>query len=341
MGAVAAVAGVSKTTVSHVINKTRPVAPHTEQAVLQAMARLGYVGPGHTGSVPDAMTIGIAMSAMSNPYFGTVVQSMDRHAVLAGYSLLLADTHDDPMNEVRAMTDLLRRGVSGVILAPSSEPTSALAYAKQNQVPVVLIDRILPLELDQVGVENVESTAALVTHLAEHGHQRIAFISPRPGLTTTDERLRGFELGLNRMGIGEPAPVLVGFDSEDLARDLASELAGADGPTAVVTGNNHATIEFMKAARALQISVPGDLALAAFDDFEWSDCFHPRLTAVAQPTSSIGSQSVELLLSRLVDPERHARTVRMQPKFIARESCGCLADLGRELPHGPPLGARP
>ncbi|GAB3077888.1 LacI family DNA-binding transcriptional regulator [Pedococcus soli] len=341
MGAVAAVAGVSKTTVSHVINKTRPVAPHTEQSVLQAMARLGYVGPGHTGSVPDAMTIGIAMSAMSNPYFGTVVQSMDRHAVLAGYSLLLADTHDDPMNEVRAMTDLLRRGVSGVILAPSSEPTAALAYAKRNGVPVVLIDRILALEHDQVGVENVESTAALVTHLANHGHSRISFISPRPGLTTTDERLRGFELGLSRMGIHEPASVILGFDGEDLARELSEGLAAANGPTAVVTGNNHATIELMKAARALQISIPSDLALAAFDDFEWSDCFHPRLTAVEQPTSSIGAQSVELLLSRLVDPERPARTVRMQPKFIARESCGCLADPERDVPHELRYGAPP
>jgi LacI family transcriptional regulator len=265
------------------------------------------------------------MSAMSNPYFGTVVQSLDRRASLEGYSLLLADTHDDPVHEVRAMTDLLRRGVSGVILAPSAEPNAALAYAKQNGVPVVLIDRILALELDQVGVENVESTAGLVTHLANHGHRRISFISPRPGLTTTEERLKGFELGLSRMGIHEPASVLLGSDSDELARDLARELAGADGPTAVVTGNNHTTIELMKASRALQISIPGDLALAAFDDFEWSDSFHPRLTAVAQPTSSIGAQSVELLLSRLLDPERTARTVRMQPKFTARESCGCPA----------------
>ena len=90
--------------------------------------------------MPDAMTIGIAMSAMSNPYFGTVVQAMDRRASHAGYSLLLADTHEDAMNEVRAMTDLMRRGVSGVILGPSAEPSAALNYATSNGVPVVLID---------------------------------------------------------------------------------------------------------------------------------------------------------------------------------------------------------
>ena len=79
----------------------------------------------------------------------------------------------------------------------------------------------------------------------------------------------------------------------------------------------------MKACRQLHVSVPRDLALAAFDDFEWADSFHPRLTTVAQPTSAIGAQSVELLLGRLRDPLMPARTVRMQTTFIPRESCGC------------------
>lgn len=323
MGAVAAAAGVSKSTVSHVVNKTRTVAPETEEAVLRAMARLGYVGPGHTGSVPDAMTIGIAMSAMTNPYFGTVVQAMDRRASIEGYSLLLADTHDDPTNEVRAMTDLLRRGVSGVILAPSSDPTAALAYASHNSVPVVLIDRLLSIGLDQVGSENVEATAGLVTHLGGHGHRRFCFVSPRSGLTTTEERLDGFRLGLQRLGEAQAAPVLAGLSSDELATQLRDLLSRKDSPTAVVTGNNQTTIELMKACRQLGVSIPADLALAAFDDFEWADIFHPRLTTVAQATSAIGAQSIELLLSRLADSSMPARTVRMGTAFVARESCGC------------------
>lgn len=323
MGSVAAAAGVSKSTVSHVLNNTRAVAPETEEAVRRAMARLGYVGPGQTGSVPDAMTIGIAMSAMSNPYFGTVVQAMDRRASLAGYSLLLADTHDDAMNEVRAMTDLLRRGVSGVILAPSSDPSAALNYATSNGVPVVLIDRISSLSLDQVGSENLEATASLVEHLVGHGHQRIGFISPMPGLTTTEERLEGFRLGLSRAGMSSTAPIIPAMDAGELQRQLSSVLSRADAPTALVSGNNQATIELMKACRLLGVSIPDDLALVVFDDFEWADSFHPRLTAVAQPTSAIGAQSIDLLLSRLMDPQMPARTVRMRTSFIARESCGC------------------
>ncbi len=289
------------------------------------MARLGYVGPGQTGLVPDAMTIGIAMSAMSNQYFGTVVQAMDRRASLAGYSLLLADTHDEPMNEVRAMTDLLRRGVSGVILAPSADPSAALNYATSNGVPVVLIDRISSLSFDQVGSENVEATASLVGHLAGHGHRRVGFISPMPGLTTTEERMEGFHLGLRRAGISLDAPVIPATDTGELRGQLDAVLSTADAPTALVSGNNQATIELMKVCRLLGVSIPEDLALAVFDDFEWADSFHPRLTAVAQPTSAIGAQAIELLLSRLSDPQVPARTVRMQTTFIARESCGCAS----------------
>jgi LacI family transcriptional regulator len=323
MGDVAAAAGVSKSTVSHVVNKTRSVAPETEQAVLRAMARLGYVGPGHAGLVPEAMTIGIAMSAMTNPYFGTVVQAMDRRASSEGYSLLLADTHDHPVHEVRAMIDLLRRGVSGVILAPSADPGEALAYARRNGVPVVLIDRIMPLGLDQVGAENVEATATLVQHLAGHGHRRLCFVSPMPGLRTTEERTEGFRLGLRRMGEPDTAPVLSALAGDGLGDRLAALLSGPGAPTAVVTGNNQATIEVMRTCRRIGLSVPEDLALAAFDDFEWADSFHPGLTAVAQPTSAIGTHSVDLLLGRLRDPDGPVRTVRMEPTFIPRESCGC------------------
>lgn len=323
MGAVAAAAGVSKTTVSHVLNKTRPVAPETEHAVVQAMARLGYVGAGQAGSVPHSMTIGLAMSAMSNPYFGAVVQAMDRRASSDGYSLLLADTHDDPVHEVRAMTDLLRRGVSGVILAPSSDPAEALGYASRNDVPVVLIDRVLSRGLDEVGADNVESTAALVAHLAGHGHRRMCFLSPVPGLATTEERRSGFGLGLRRIGEPDDAPVLPALDVEELAAHLRSALSSPQPPTAVVTGNNHATIQLMKACRLMGLAIPRDLAVGAFDDFEWADFFHPRLTAVAQPTAFIGAQSVELLLSRLRDPDTPARTVRVQTTLNIRESCGC------------------
>ena len=81
----------------------------------------------------------------------------------------------------------------------------------------------------------------------------------------------------------------------------------------------------MRAARESAVRIPEDLALVAFDDFEWADLFHPRLTAVAQPTQPLGSQALRLVLSRLADPTLPPRRLVMKPTFVHRDSCGCPA----------------
>jgi LacI family transcriptional regulator, galactose operon repressor len=331
MNDVAQRAGVSVSTVSHVLNKTRPVAADTTRSVLAAVADTGYVPESVARSIGQSGfgTIGLAMSALSNPYFSNVVHGIDLHASAAGYSLVLADTHDEPDMELRAMSELMRRRVSAVILAPTGDGTAALRYARQVQIPVVLIDRFVDAPADQIAVENVEPTAALVDHLVEVGHRAIAMVAGRAGLSTTVERVQGFELGLRRNGL-QPAPeyIVGGDSSEEGATDAVHSLLKLPvPPTALVVANNRMTIGAMRAFRAAGLSVPGDIALVAFDDFEWSDLFHPRLTAIAQPALAIGERAVDLALSRLADPLLEPRKITLHPTFVHRESCGC-PDLG-------------
>jgi LacI family transcriptional regulator len=94
-------------------------------------------------------------------------------------------------------------------------------------------------------------------------------------------------------------------------------------PTALVTGNNAMTIGVLRALSAHGLSVPGDIALCCFDDFAWADLFSPRLTAIAQPGRDIGARAVRVLLERLAEPDRPARTVRLPSAFVHRTSCGC------------------
>jgi LacI family transcriptional regulator len=94
-------------------------------------------------------------------------------------------------------------------------------------------------------------------------------------------------------------------------------------PTAVVSGNNFMTIGLLRAISERGLTVPDDIALVAFDDFEWADLFAPRLTVIRQPTTQLGSRAVELLLSRLEDPARPPRTERLEAMFVHRNSCGC------------------
>jgi LacI family transcriptional regulator len=329
MAAIARIAGVSITTVSHVVNRTRPVSAETERAVLAAVATTGYIPDSVTRSLRTAgsRTVGLAMSAISNVYFADVVHGIEQAASSAGYSLLLADTHDEVHSELRAVSDLLSRRVEAIVLAPSADPSGALRHAELQGVPVVLIDRFTDDGVDQIGAENVEATAGLVDHLADLGHKRIAMISGRPGLSTSDERVDGFRLGLRRNKLRFLKDSVVSGDSSDegAGRALTEVMARPAPPTAIVVGNNSMTIGVMRAARDAGITIPQDLALVAFDDFEWADLFHPRLTVIAQPTRQMGEHAVDMVLSRLADPSRPARKVVMRPTFMHRESCGCLS----------------
>lgn len=327
MAQVARVAGVSVSTVSHVVNRTRAVAPETERAVLAAIAETGYVPDSVVRSMRQkgTRTVGLALSAMSNMYFGDLVHNIERTLAHAGYSLLLVDTHDNVVDELRAVADLLTRRVDAILLAPSADASGAISHAEQQGVPVVLIDRGSSAHLDQVFAESREPTATLVDHLAEHGHERIAMIGGRPGLSTTEERIKGYREGLRRNGIRFNKDLLVSGDSTDEGALAAFRtlMALPERPTGLVVGNNVMTLSVMRAARDAGIAVPGDLALVGFDDFPWADLFHPGLTVIAQPTDAMGREAANMVLTRLADPSRPVRRVVLKPSFRHRESCGC------------------
>ncbi|MDH6583881.1 LacI family transcriptional regulator [Streptomyces sp. SAI-133] len=145
MADVARSAGVSVATVSHVLNGTRPVLPHTRQAVLDAVDELGYTPNTLARSLVTSRTrsIGLAVSAISNPYFTEILQGVEAGALEHGYSLLIADPHDDPGHERKVVQLLHERRVDGMIVAPSADPRELVSYLARHQVPTVFLDRVV------------------------------------------------------------------------------------------------------------------------------------------------------------------------------------------------------
>ena len=330
---VARLSGTSATTVSHVVNKTRRVSPDTERAVLRAIAETGYVPDSVVRSMRTVgqRIVGLAMSAISNLYFGDVVHSIEQTLSAAGYSLLLADTHDDPTVELRAVSELLSRGVDAVILAPSAQPGRVLEYIARREIPLVVIDRSVEKAVDQVFTESVESTAALVEHLVGLGHTRLGMVSGKAGLTTTDERITGFRTGVSRGGATLCPDLVRSGDSNEASAMRAFEqlMSLEDPPTGLVVGNNSMTIGCLRMAQRMNLRIPNDVALVCFDDFVWADLFHPGLTAMAQPTGALGKAAAGMALSRLQDPLLPGRRVVLNTTFVHRESCGCLEPTAR------------
>lgn len=323
---VAKAAGVSTSTVSHVLNGTRKVSPTTVAAVQEAIRQLGYIPNTLARSLARSSTntIGVAISALSNHYFSETVHAIETECAKHGYMMLFVDPHDDPQQELKVVTALHHRRVDGILLAPSTR-SMALDYLQANEIPAVLVDRMTSERFDQVGVENTRSTQALIEHLIGHGHRRIGFVAGRTGLGTSDERVAGYKAALSAAGLSfDPALLVNGDSNSEPARLATARLLGlASPPTAIMAGNNLMTLGVMHALRDARIDVPGQIALVGFDDFDWADFFVPRLTLIAQPVQELGARAVNLLLERLASPKRKKQTVRLTPTLRIRNSCGC------------------
>ncbi len=327
---IAAEAGVSVSTVSHVLNKTRRVDPKTAAAVEAAIQRTAYTPNSVARALVRASTrlVGVAISAISNHYFAEVAAGIEQMCAENGRTMLLADTHDIPEDELRVVRTLHERRPDGVILAPAAgAEQGVLAYLRRQEIPTVLIDRCTDAAFDQVAVENENAVAGLVAHLASHSHRRIGFVCGQPGLATTDERLAGYHRGLTEAGLrDDPALVVCGNSQIAGAREAADRLLDLpEPPTALIAANNLMTIGTLRAVRNRGLTIPADVAFAGFDDFDWSEIVIPRLTVLAQPCEQIGRQAMMLLLRRLEDRSIAPCTLRLPPVLHIRELCGCGA----------------
>jgi LacI family transcriptional regulator len=331
MAEVARLAGVNVSTVSHVVNGTRPVSAALRQRVLEAIHQTGYLPNTVARSLATRETrlIGVVMSALTNPFFVPVVAAVDRAGRRRGYSSVLADSRDRPDDEAVAVNTLLSRRVDGVVLAPTAgDRRPVLDRLFSERVPTVLIDRFADDRFDQVGVENLESTASLVEHLAALGHARIAFVSGLSGLSTSDERMAGYRFGLERAGLDfDRRLVVCGRSAAGPAQRAVASLLGGPypPPTAIVSGNNSMTIGVLRALQQAGLRVPEDMAVVAYDDLEFSDVFSPKLTVIAQPVSEIATTAVNLLIRRIGAKVKAGgpKKIRLTGTFVHRDSCGC------------------
>ncbi|HET9146704.1 MAG TPA: LacI family DNA-binding transcriptional regulator [Acetobacteraceae bacterium] len=327
---VAALAGVSVSTVSHVLNDTRAVPEETRARVAGAVAATGYTPNSVARSLKRAetRTIGIAIGDITNPHFTAVVDAIEAAARAEGYTVVLVGISESAEREREGLTALAGRRVDGLIVAPSADGgPAALERLRRQQAAIVQIDRVANPSCDAVVVANECGARRLVRHLAACGHRRIGMLTGLPGLSSTRERIAGYRTGLRDAGLPYDENLLAcGEYSAEPARQAAARLlAEADPPTALFASNNLMTLGALQALAEHGLTVPDDIALAAFDDFAWSDLFKPHLTTVAQPCREIGQAAVRLLLERLADPDLPPRLVRLPVELRHRNSCGCAA----------------
>lgn len=319
-------AGVSSTTVSHVVNDTRAVNPETRQRVLDAIDAIGYVPNRLARSLVRASTqlLGLAMSVMTNHYFADLAHVIETRASEAGYVLVLADTHEKTDYEQRVIDALHAQRVDGLFIAPTASSGPALDRLHKLRIPTVLVDRMGDVRFDAVGSEGAEAMRELTQHLIVEGHTSVGFVAGLMGLSTTDDRLKGYRLAMIEADLDPDNLIEYGSSSVDEGSAAVHRLLDCQQPpTALVVANNAMAIGAMLAIRDREMEVPRDIALVAFDDFEWANAFSPRLTTIAQDTQTIGETAVRMLLERIAQPNLPVRQELVPASIVHRDSCGC------------------
>lgn len=330
MADVARAAGVSITTVSHVVNRTRNVAPATAELVQKAVAETGYRQnlAARALATSSTTTVGLAMSIVTNPYFGALTHSLEERFRQAGFSLVLANTNDDPLTAYDVIEDLRARRVSGIIAAPlegSAELTASFMDLAAAQFPLVFLDRRSDLDVDQVYSESEGPIFDLTAHFAQLGHTRIGLVTGSDTSTSGKDRLVAYQQAVVDLGLdADPALVIRGESDELVAQAAVRRHLESDSrATALVVGNNQMAIGALRAIREVGLRLPEDIAVASFDDFEGADLLSPGLTVVKQDVGTLASSAVSLLLRRIANPARPKSKVVVPTTFHHRGSCGC------------------
>lgn len=322
---VAEAAGVSIATVSRVLSGKGGVSAALADKVRQAAADLNFkpnrVARGlrrqHT------QTIGVLVTDIQNPFFTSVLQSIEAILEPSGYVMLLCNSDEQPGREKIHLTTLQAEGVAGVIIAPTRSEAGRYQPVIDNGTPIVLIDREVPdLRTDNVVINNQDAASSAVNHLLGLGHKKIGLIAGPAHATTSTIRKKGYLQALRDAGI----PIMNEYiQAADYKQCGGYEAMGRllnlpDRPTAVIVLNNLMTLGALQSIQEHRLSVPGDVALLGFDDLPWAACLQPPLTVIAQPTYALGEAAAQLLVDRIHNPNRPFRKIMLEASLIVRAS---------------------
>jgi DNA-binding LacI/PurR family transcriptional regulator len=322
--AVANAAGVSKTTVSHVLSGKRAVAEKTRQRVLKIMDEIGFKPNFFAQALmtQKSHTIALLTQDITNPFYPALARGVQQAASVQNQILMLFDAGPDGANIHSFLQVAGQRRVDGVIAAVSNAEKDLQSLHDQG-IPIVTVGpSSLDVDLDWVSVDDQAIGADAVRALHAGGHRRIGIISGHAEVTPGSARLRGYTSALDELGLPTD-PILQqngDWSRESGAAAMARLLDLADPPTAVFCANDLMAIGALDAAFARGISVPGKLAVIGVDDIDAAGLVRPALTTFKVPAHEIGVAAGELLLSRMTGDESPIRHILLPHTLVTRDS---------------------
>src|SRR5215210_5559592 len=325
MREVAALAGVSLSTVSRVVNGGAGVKPELAERVQDAVGLLGYRHNLTASSLRRAdrlsATIGVIFEDVSNPFFGSVHRGVEDVARERGV-LTLAGSSDEEAARERELADaFMARGVDGLIVVSAVHDSAYLLRERAAGLALAFVDRPPRfIDADAVVSDNAGGARVAVEHLIAAGHRRIGFLGDRPDMFTAAERLRGYREALANHDLAEDLelvrhPRFRGVNAYDTTCEL---LDGKNPPSALLAGQNLISVGAVRAVNAR--GRQHEVAMVSFDDIPLADVVDPGVTVVAQDPHALGRAAAELLFARLDGYDGPTRNIVVPTRLIERGS---------------------
>ncbi|MBN2628191.1 MAG: LacI family DNA-binding transcriptional regulator [Spirochaetales bacterium] len=295
-------AGVSITTVSHVINKTRHVNQDTKEAVLRTLEELDYRGIA-AGIKPGKIeNVGVILADIREDFYVAVTKAVETVASDMGISLIFCDSEDDPQKEIKNIEMLLKRKVSGLIIAPI-ESRRMPEILQRLDIPVVLIDR----QYEEhnflfVGINNFYSSFLATHHLWEKGAERIGFIGYDDSVYTIRQRILGYKTFLQEKDNLAGSSVLSLKYHKENSYPLIRKFLLANRLDGVLCATSVICYELISVLNDLPEEEQKRIRIITYDDNKWFDYLRFPVSVISQPTAEIGNAAIENLLSFMEQP---------------------------------------
>lgn len=335
MNDVAARAGVSVGTVSHVFNETARVSPALRESVLKAARELDYQPNLVAKSlrISQTKTIGMIVSNLENPFYTEIAHAIQDEVAEHDYDVIVASNFENATLEAKHISSMRRKQVDGMILAPTAEVGEVLDSLVRSGFPVVLVSKRVPgVEVPAVISDNRSAVQRATEHLLAQGRKRVGLVLHEQGGSHTEDQRSGYQAALKARGMRlEASRMALNRNTMAGGAEATARLMAADPPPdAIVCGTAMMTLGLLRYLSEHTIRCPEDVGLISSGNMPWGRFIDPPLTYITQPTHEMGKKAVQMLLE-IVEAGRKppgAVTV-LQCGFHHGQSCGCEPVKGR------------
>lgn len=327
MDEIAKLAGVSKATVSRVLNDSEcGVGERTRVRVKKIAEELGYSveQTEKKKNVSFTRYIALILPDITNPFFADLAKSVEQSLRRKGYSLVLANTDFSEDNEAAQIRELMVKRLEGILLVPSGiRAREEHDLPRRYQIPMVLMDRKLEGISDIPGVYSNNEYASVISceHLIRKGARDIVFISGPLNVSTSIERFEGYKAVLAQHSIPfRPEMCRHGSYTVESGYNAVLELERSGiSYSAILAANDLMALGALKAVREFGYRVPEDVQIIGFDNIEFSQYCEPSLSTMQQPTFDMGAKAVELLTG-IIEKRDPVQPERLIPKLLMRKT---------------------